>query len=380
MMLNKRILVLIVMIFISCKKSNNQESTLKVENSSNTQNVMEEKEIKIFKEYFNNNGLKSDYDFSAIINYKLGIDNSQVTETGYTQIEFFDEDSDYVLSTEGKYIKEGAGILPDLDNLKESIKTEKNAFFQNMLTLNKILFLNDKNAITNLSNSNNDLKNDLVILFNYEKDDNLTTTALKNLSRADEFPNYYLKSFLWFNRIDKERIRKKMLQNLVKINPSFTYDLTRFLFSDRNKNDKQIDSKLKFETLAYLLEIQLSNDDLNDLNDNRGYQLLQEFYKEDKALKITFKNTNYYRFQKLEKYSDIENPAESEYTKRGYIEDKDGFTNIRKDKNSSSEILGTVKTGSEIEIIKKNGEEDWWFVITQDGKKGYVHKSKIIVD
>ncbi|AMO20441.2 SH3 domain-containing protein [Flavobacterium columnare] len=378
MMLNKRILVLIVMIFISCKKSNNQESTLKVENSSNTQNVMEEKEIKIFKEYFNNNGLKSDYDFSAIINYKLGIDNSQVTETGYTQIEFFDEDSDYVLSTEGKYIKEGAGILPDLDNLKESIKTEKNAFFQNMLTLNKILFLNDKNAITNLSNSNNDLKNDLVILFNYEKDDNLTTTALKNLSRADEFPNYYLKSFLWFNRIDKERIRKKMLQNLVKINPSFTYDLTRFLFSDRNKNDKQIDSKLKFETLAYLLEIQLSNDDLNDLNDNRGYQLLQEFYKEDKALKITFKNTNYYRFQKLEKYSDIENPAESEYTKRGYIEDKDGFTNIRKDKNSSSEILGTVKTGSEIEIIKKNG--DWWFVITQDGKKGYVHKSKIIVD
>ncbi|ANO49711.1 SH3 domain-containing protein [Flavobacterium columnare NBRC 100251 = ATCC 23463] len=337
-----------------------------------------EKEIKIFKEYFNNNGLKSDYDFSAITNYNLGIDNSQVSETGYTQIKFFDEDSDYVLSTEGKYIKEGADILPDLDNLKESIKTEKNAFFQNMLTLNKILFLNDKNAITNLSNSNNDLKNDLVILFNYEKDDNLTTTALKNLSNADEFPNYYLKSFLWFNRIDKERIRKKMLQNLVKINPSFTYDLTRFLFSDRNKNDKQIDSKLKFETLAYLLEIQLSNDDLNDLNDNRGYQLLQEFYKEDKALKITFKNTNYYRFQKLEKYSDIENPAESEYTERGYIEDKDGFTNIRKDKNSSSEILGTVKTGSEIEIIKKNG--DWWFVITQDGKKGYVHKSKIIVD
>ncbi|MBF6655716.1 hypothetical protein [Flavobacterium columnare] len=43
-----------------------------------------EKEIKIFKEYFNNNGLKSDYDFSAITNYNLGIDNSQVSETGYT--------------------------------------------------------------------------------------------------------------------------------------------------------------------------------------------------------------------------------------------------------------------------------------------------------
>ncbi|MFK7051060.1 hypothetical protein [Flavobacterium columnare] len=144
-----------------------------------------EKEIKIFKEYFSNNGLKSDYDFSSIINDNLGIDNSQVTETGYTQIKFFEEDSDYVLSSEGKYIKEGADILPDLDNLKESIKIEKNAYFQNMLTLNKILFLNDKNAITNLSNSNNDL----VILFNYEKDDNLTTTALKNLSSADEFPN-----------------------------------------------------------------------------------------------------------------------------------------------------------------------------------------------
>ncbi|MGR3789931.1 hypothetical protein ACSLMH_05040 [Flavobacterium columnare] len=43
-----------------------------------------EKEIKIFKEYFNNNGLKIDYDFSAITNYNLGIDNSQVSETGYT--------------------------------------------------------------------------------------------------------------------------------------------------------------------------------------------------------------------------------------------------------------------------------------------------------
>lgn len=58
-----------------------------------------------------------------------------------------------------------------------------------------------------------------------------------------------------------------------------------------------------------------------------------------------------------------------------YIQDPDGFTNLRKDKNASSQILQKIKTGEQIEVLDQNG--DWWLVVSKEGKKGYVHKSRI---
>ncbi|WP_333597217.1 SH3 domain-containing protein [Chryseobacterium flavum] len=58
-----------------------------------------------------------------------------------------------------------------------------------------------------------------------------------------------------------------------------------------------------------------------------------------------------------------------------YIQDPDGYTNLRKDKNSSSEIIQKIKTGEQIEVLDQNG--DWWFVVSKEGKKGYVHKSRV---
>ena len=57
------------------------------------------------------------------------------------------------------------------------------------------------------------------------------------------------------------------------------------------------------------------------------------------------------------------------------INDPDGFTNLRKEKSSSSEILQKIKTGEKIEVLDNSG--DWFLVQTQDDKKGYVHKSRI---
>ncbi|WP_407403207.1 SH3 domain-containing protein [Chryseobacterium sp.] len=57
------------------------------------------------------------------------------------------------------------------------------------------------------------------------------------------------------------------------------------------------------------------------------------------------------------------------------IQDSDGYTNLRKDKNPSSEIIKKIKTGEKIELLDKNG--DWYLVQTKDGQKGYVHKSRI---
>lgn len=57
------------------------------------------------------------------------------------------------------------------------------------------------------------------------------------------------------------------------------------------------------------------------------------------------------------------------------INDPDGYTNLRKDKNTSSEVLQKIKSGEYIEVLDNSG--DWFLVKTKDGKQGYVHKSRV---
>lgn len=57
------------------------------------------------------------------------------------------------------------------------------------------------------------------------------------------------------------------------------------------------------------------------------------------------------------------------------IQDPDGYTNLRKDKNTSSEVLRKVKSGDNIEVLDNTGE--WFLVKTKEGKEGYIHKSRI---
>lgn len=57
------------------------------------------------------------------------------------------------------------------------------------------------------------------------------------------------------------------------------------------------------------------------------------------------------------------------------ISDPDGFANLRNEKNTSSEILQKITTGTKIQILDNSGE--WWLVQTINGKKGYVYKTKI---
>lgn len=58
-----------------------------------------------------------------------------------------------------------------------------------------------------------------------------------------------------------------------------------------------------------------------------------------------------------------------------YIHDSDGYTNLRKDKNTSSEIVEKINSGEQVEVLDQSG--DWWLVKTKNGKQGYVHKSRI---
>ena len=58
-----------------------------------------------------------------------------------------------------------------------------------------------------------------------------------------------------------------------------------------------------------------------------------------------------------------------------YIEDPDGYSNIRADKSTSSKILGKVKSGEKIDVL--DDTSNWYLIKTKEGLKGYVHKSRI---
>ena len=57
------------------------------------------------------------------------------------------------------------------------------------------------------------------------------------------------------------------------------------------------------------------------------------------------------------------------------IQDPDGYTNLRKDKNTTSEILQRINSGEHIEVLDNSG--DWYLIKTKQGKQGYVHRSRV---
>jgi len=83
----------------------------------------------------------------------------------------------------------------------------------------------------------------------------------------------------------------------------------------------------------------------------------------------------------VQRYShDFDNPKEIIdflfNSSRGYyIEDPDGYSNIRADKSTSSKILGKVKSGEKIDVL--DDTSNWYLIKTKEGLKGYVHKSRI---
>ena len=119
------------------------------------------------------------------------------------------------------------------------------------------------------------------------------------------------------------------------------------------------------KTIAYLYERELrvgiQGDIESYLNKNSSYQ-------------TTLENNNFYDLPTLKdyvKYIYQKNQDDDTYT----IQDPDGYTNLRKDKNTSSEVLQKIKSGEHIEVIDNSG--DWFLIKTQEGKQGYVHKSRV---
>ena len=61
------------------------------------------------------------------------------------------------------------------------------------------------------------------------------------------------------------------------------------------------------------------------------------------------------------------------------IYDKDGYTNLRENNSTNSKIILKINSGEHINVLD-NTDSEWFLIETKNGKKGYIHKSRIVAE
>ena len=143
-----------------------------------------------------------------------------------------------------------------------------------------------------------------------------------------------------------------------------------------------------FEVVVILIKkgYILRKDELEIAHQVKNYSIKQiKFIKENNGLDENGDVVLY--DNKYSKFNEILNLINSKFNSNK-IFDKDGFTNLREGAGTKFAIIAKIKSGEHIEVLdnpqrKWDSAEDeesfnWYEVETKEGKRGYVHKSKII--
>lgn len=67
--------------------------------------------------------------------------------------------------------------------------------------------------------------------------------------------------------------------------------------------------------------------------------------------------------------------VEDEFPLGATIDDPDGFSYIRNAPSGSAAVIGRVLDGEQFFTREQNG--DWWEIVTEDGARGFMHRSRI---
>lgn len=221
------------------------------------------------------------------------------------------------------------------------------------------------------SNSPEVLKN-LVVHYGYNKDKKLVETIFKkfdfnSLSNVEEliFKESDSKKTLKKQIFDdiEEYVYKGRVEDFSYAKEGMGYIKIGDIITKINSSPQEYLEPEK--TIAFLFERELR---VGIQGDIESYINKYPRYQSD------LEKNNFYNFSTLKdyvKYIYQKTEDDNIYI----ISDPDGYTNLRKNINTSSEILQKIKSGEKIDVLDQTG--DWWFIQTKDGKKGYVHKSRI---
>ncbi len=257
-------------------------------------------------------------------------------------------------------------IFDDPDNNTQS---------QELFHYNSFVFYDNKESLAWLKVNGKQLLEDLVVAYGYTGNDELNSTIFKNYN----YLNSVSFEVLIFDRGEKLKIRENVLDQIIKYSYggpttelSYAKEGDGFIESytiieniDKNKNDYDNPDKIKAILFEKQLQVGITGFLDNYLEDNPDY-------------KDKLKKENFYNFERLQEYIMIiyQNKDDQNDVTTYFIKDSDGYTNLRKEKTTSSTIIEKVKSGETVELIERSG--DWYFVRTKAGNKGYVFKTKIV--
>jgi len=357
------ILVGMLIFFIGCNENKKKESIEK-----KTVKVIQMNDTDKYYEILRKNGFvfPSEEIYNAKLKEVFGMDlslysNVEQVEINPRPIVLDDERSDPIA------IKSKRFILWYADPSSGDEQQDNLAFFN----LNKYIFYNDKAALVYLK-SQKDLNflYSLVQDFGYRKDQDLIDYLLRKTD-GDLSDTYAYNLFFGRNGVAGHwELRKELFESYLDIYPKTDIYGSGFITSLIDKDNQDYIKKYEGERerdISFLLEkIIFQARKRGDLKDGAVNSVLETY---PDYLKILKKNQAF-GYPLLNDYIKQSPPIPN-----CIVQDPDGYTNLRKEKNTTSKILQKIKTGDEVSVIDTSG--DWWYVSTKEDNMGYIHKSKL---
>jgi hypothetical protein len=236
---------------------------------------------------------------------------------------------------------------------------------------NSYIFYNTPVSYVWLQTNNSNLLYDLVVYYGYNKDKKLVESVFKKFdfnSLSD------MEQLIFIDSGGYKKLKKQIFDDIETIiYKGKVEDFSYAKEGDGYLRIGDIISKISsspkeyFEpekTISYLFERELRVGIQGDI---------ESYLNKNPTYKSNLEKNKFYDLPTLKDY--VKYIYQKESNTNFIIQDSDGFTNLRKEKNSSSQILQKINTGEQVEVLDQNG--DWWLVVSKEGKKGYVHKSRM---
>lgn len=303
------------------------------------------------------------------------------------------EDIEYTINEIGRFVFTGAEGLfyqpelmdrdPTMDDARRVLYTKENGIADMFLAYNKLLF-NDNQSSLSYFYRDKGKAMDIVFNLNYENNYLLTRRAIEYACQDDYF-DAYVTHFLFYNN-PARGYREKLIAMFYQHAASSKSCMERFenLVYAYYKDYKQINvsQDVKDECLVCLLDClnqydEAHQDRIFKVMDRKAYQHLSNFMSVDRGLLKRMDKSNYYgknTLRAIAKAVELEVSTADDSTDY-YIEDSDGYTNLRATGSTKARIITRVRSGCFVDVIEKSG--NWWKVKTDNGKIGYIHKSRI---
>lgn len=240
----------------------------------------------------------------------------------------------------------------------------------------------------------------LLVVHNISAQNNLNIQQLKegyntknNKIFIDNFPNNFKdfkSTFGWNDKLDKPNVLYSEANDFIK----YFFELSSNNENCRNRIIK-IACQAKWEAdavnyfhmnLVLLVEKDENFDKMLQILDDKDLNEFWRFYfdienliysqKLYTILNASMKEKAMFVFNILKK----ERSNDSDKHRKLYkyqIFDKDGYSNLRKYGNSKSDVIEKIENNEIINVL--DNSKDWWFIQTNKGLVGFVHKSRIKV-